>query len=155
MGELLLLCVEKHLNNHTFVNHMSYSLLSLETQKTRATFPTLFTHTQYKNFLTNLDRFSPEGSGFVKRSAGFSLPSTLESASWPELTACWIRKLDVAMWRMRPAPLRPAIPRHAVESTRRLIGFTGRDFHICHQSHHTYGYACLLDRGVKLGLSAG
>ena len=38
MGDLLLLCVEKHLNNHTLVNHMSYSLLSLETQKTRATF---------------------------------------------------------------------------------------------------------------------
>ena len=72
MGELSLLCVEKHLNNHTLVNHMSYSLLSLETQKTRATFPTLFTYTQYKNFLTNLDRFSPEGSGFVKRSAQLS-----------------------------------------------------------------------------------
>ena len=72
VGELSSLCVEKHLNNHTFVNHMSYSLLSLETQKTRATFLTSSTHTQNRNFLTNLDRFSPEGSGFVKRSAQLS-----------------------------------------------------------------------------------
>ena len=36
VGELSSLCVEKHLNNHTSVKHISHSQLSLETQKTRA-----------------------------------------------------------------------------------------------------------------------
>ena len=57
-----------------------------------------------------------KGKEFVKRSAGLNYPFTSRSSTEESLTRCWIHSARVSMWRSLPSPLRPHMPRIAVES---------------------------------------
>ena len=58
----------------------------------------------------------PEGRCFAKRPAGLNSPSTSRSSTEESLTRCWVQSARVSMWRSVPSPLRPQMPRVAVES---------------------------------------
>ena len=55
-------------------------------------------------------RMSGFARDFVKRSAGLSLPKTLKSSRSPVRIRSWIHNKATARWRMRPMPLRFAMP---------------------------------------------
>jgi len=60
----------------------------------------------------------------VRRSAGFSSPSTLRKSTRPVRTACWIQRVCASKWRNLLSPCLLQIPIAALESVQTRSGTT-------------------------------